>query len=487
MTTTYFQPDKVIDANHVAEQDLVNWCQRVLSRLAVLLLVCSNQPAFAADYYVLPSASGNGTLKNPGSLATAMAHTGWATAIAPGDTVYLRAGIYTHGTDVMHMQFSGTKDKLVTWRNYPKEGAIIDHPIYFGTRDYHRFRGLEFQDTNKTMRPEAIGYFDSSIKGHYEWINCIIHDTPGVWTGGSGGDLISGCIIWYAGKHLRDHVVYPHTLNFSGNIAGWTSGNAIELGAEGIQIRSNIMWGGGVTVKETTREILLVYPGTVDNNCLFGPRSRQVAIHVQGGGTLVVTNNIACAEAPLSLASPFTTATVTGNTLYSATNASKGVVLSRNDNAGKWTVKDNAYYAKGDVHFMDLKKGVDFATWKSTNTSYDANSTAKSSSPPPDFVTVFPNAHEPKRAHIAVYNWTQAKHVMADVSGVLTVGDKYSLYSAQDYLAGPVKTGIASGKTINIPMTNMTVAPVQYCPTLTQPKTTSPDFGAFVLIGESPD
>ncbi|MCE9531575.1 MAG: hypothetical protein K8T89_10705 [Planctomycetes bacterium] len=460
---------------------LINRHQRFRSGLAIQFLLCSIQPLFAADYYVSPAASGNGTLKDPGSLATAMAHTGWAAAIAPGDTVYLRAGTYTNGTDIMYMNFNGAKDKLVTWRNYPKERAIINHPIYFKSRDYHRFRGLEFLDTNKKMRPEAIGYFDSNIMGHYEWINCIIHDTPGVWTGGSGGSLISGCIIWYAGKHLRDHIVYPHTLSFSGNIVGWTSGNGIELGTDGIQIRSNIMWGGGVTVKETTREMLVVFPGVVDKNCLFGPVNRQVAIHVQGGGALVVTNNIVCADAPLTLAGPFSTATVTGNTLYSPVNATKGLMLSRNNDAGKWTVNDNAYYARGDVLFMNLSKGLDFATWKSSNPGYDKSSTASPSKTPPDSVSVFPNAHESKRAHIAIYNWTQAPNVTVDVSGVLAVGDKYELYSAQDFLAGPIKTGVVSGKTISVPMANLTVAPVLYCPTLTQPKSTSPNFGAFVL------
>src|SRR5688572_28027057 len=100
-----------------------------MNRLAILFLVCSSPSAFATDYYVSPAASGDGTLKNPGSLATAMAHTGWAAAIAPGDSVVLRAGTYNNGTDVMYMQFSGTKDKLVTWRNYPKERAIINHPV----------------------------------------------------------------------------------------------------------------------------------------------------------------------------------------------------------------------------------------------------------------------------------------------------------------------------------------------------------------------
>lgn len=465
----------------------ISLCQRLLCGLAILLLACPNQPLCAADYYVSPSGSGDGALKNPGSLATAMAHTGWAAAIAPGDTVYLRAGTYNNGTDVRYMQFSGAEGKLVTWRNYPKERAIINHPIHFKNRDYHRFWGLEFTDNNMKLRPEALGYFDSDIPAHFEWINCIIHDTPGIWSGGAGGTLISGCIIWYAGKHLRDHVVYPYTLNFSGNMAGWTSGNAIELGTEGIQIRSNIMWGGGVTVKQTTREILLVYPGVVDNNRLYGPAVRQVGIHVHGGGTLVVTNNIACAEAPLSLASDFTTATVTGNTLYNPISPARGLVLSRNETGGKWKVNDNAHFAKGEVFFMDAKKGLDFATWKGSNPGFDATSTAKSSSSPPDSVTVFPNAHEPRRAHIAVYNWTKAKEVTANVSDVLTPGDQYALYSAQDFLGGPIKTGTIEGKTITIPMTNLPVAPVLHSPILTQPRSTGPEFGAFVLIGEKPD
>lgn len=97
-------------------------------------------------------------------------------------------------------------------------------------------------------------------------------------------------------------------------------------------------------------------------------------------------------------------------------------------------------------------------------------------------MTLIRNAHEPKRTHLAVYNWEWAKERTANVSAALNDGDKFSLYSAQDFLAGPIKTGTVSGKTISIPMTNLTIAPVLYWPTLTQPKTTSPEFAAFVLI-----
>jgi hypothetical protein len=432
-----------------------------------------------AQYYVTPAGVGAGTLASPGSLATAMGHTGWAAAIAPGDTVFLRAGTYENGAEVMQVQFSGANGRLVTWRNYPNERAVIDHPIYFQTQDYHRFQGLEFRDSRKAARPQAIGYFDSTTGVNNEWINCIIHDTPGVWTGGAGGRSIRGCIIWHAGKHLRDHIVYPRTLEFAGNIVGWTSGNAIELGAEGIQIRSNILWGGGATIGDTTREILLVYPGVVANNCLYGTAGRQVAMHIHGGGDLVVTNNIACAEMPIEVAGAFNKATVTGNTLFSPQT-----VFSRNDSSGDWSVDRNGYYARREVRLVDRGEVLDHAAWKSRNAGYDGNSIAETGSPP-DSVTVLPNADEPKRAHVAIYNWTKAPQVKVDVSKVLAPGDPYALYSAQNLLAGPILTGTLSGSSISVPMTNLTAAPVLYDSTLKQPKPTTPEFGVFVLVGRA--
>lgn len=441
----------------------------------------------AANWVVSPAGNGDGTTNTPGALLTAMAHTGWAASIAAGDTVYLRAGQYNNGTNRASMLFSGSAGNLVTWRSYPGERAILNFPTGFGANDYHRFQDLECIATNKAAWGENPGYFDASTATHNEWINLIIHDTPGLWTGTAGGSVIRGCIIWNVGTTYREHVVYPYVTNFTGNIVGWCGGNVFELGAAASQVTSNIIFGTGITVNAGATAILMTQSpnGLIAHNRIYETLGNARGVQNQSAPG-VVTNNIVSAGDPLRLFSSGEAFTVTGNTIRGG-GVPHTVVLRRQAVAGEesWTVNGNAYYSEGiNLFFEDETDNlISFTQWKSDNAGYDTTSTSANATLPPDSVTVFSNADEPKRAHVAIYNWTGAHNISVNLSGVLESGDFYRIYSAQNYGAGPILNGQFTGASISVPMTNLTVAPILYATGLTQPSATSPTFGAFVVAG----
>jgi hypothetical protein len=113
------------------------------------------------------------------------------------------------------------------------------------------------------------------------------------------------------------------------------------------------------------------------------------------------------------------------------------------------------------------------------HTGFDANSTWSHAAPTGTETFVIPNEYEPGRAHIAIYNWSLAAAVAVDLSGVLNVGDTYAVYAAENYLGGPVVTGVYDGSAVQVPMTGTAVmSPIGLSWT---PKTVRPQFGAFVV------
>jgi hypothetical protein len=95
------------------------------------------------------------------------------------------------------------------------------------------------------------------------------------------------------------------------------------------------------------------------------------------------------------------------------------------------------------------------------------------------FVYVRPNAYEPGRLNITVYNWERQATVDVDVSGLLAVGASYEVRNAQDFFAPPVLSGVYGGGTLALPMTGLSVAaPIGG----TAPPATGPEFNAFVVL-----
>ncbi len=105
----------------------------------LFVFVISLLDANAASFYVSSTATafGIGSFNDPWQLQVALNH---PAALLPGDTVWLRGGVYTNAFDAQ-TSFScrthGTADAPIIFRNYKDERATID-----GTLLYSLYLGL---------------------------------------------------------------------------------------------------------------------------------------------------------------------------------------------------------------------------------------------------------------------------------------------------------------------------------------------------------
>ena len=77
------------------------------------------------------------------------------------------------------------------------------------------------------------------------------------------------------------------------------------------------------------------------------------------------------------------------------------------------------------------------------------------------------NQYEPRRVHLAVYNWDHLDRVKIDLEGILARGQAYRVVNVLDFFAAPVAEGKAEGPGIVLPMRGH-----RY----------EPEFGAYVLF-----
>lgn len=67
-------------------------------------------------------------------------------------------------------------------------------------------------------------------------------------------------------------------------------------------------------------------------------------------------------------------------------------------------------------------------------------------------VFIFPNRYTPNRFHVAVFNWPHAVAVSADVSGLLTNGQRFVLKSPRHFFGDPVHWGVCEDGKIMLPL-----------------------------------
>ena len=241
-------------------------------------------------------------------------------------------------------------------------------------------------------------------------------------------------------------------------------------------------------------------------NYIYGPS--QVMTGTIGSGT-VISNNVMSIEGTTDgfgniVADDVTCTNIqfVFNTVYfdGTRNHNFLPMLSTvNYSNTNMTFDHNQYYSNptnsvtgGYVVFRTNNVNVSWGQWQ-TNLNLDLHGTLAEMTFPPDSVGVFPNLDQPKRANIGIFNWTLKHNVAVNLAGVLTAGDSYQLINAENYKAGAIQTGTYNGTNILVPMTNLTVVPVQYGYGTTNTRDgglwlptntiSSPEFGAFVVIG----
>ncbi len=434
--------------------------------------------------------------------------------IVAGDTVWLRAGNYSPphtnagslGAPQWTVSLSGASNNLITFRAYPGERPILDRQWRFGNSKYLRFRDLEFFDSFKGQNPTNANYpngpwahFDGAGNGNssqFEWINCYIHDVNNCWSGGASGHLIQGCIIIYVGMTALEHVCYTAGDRFIGNIVGFAAQDAMNYNSPDVPFlaQSNIFFGSCQAVTSPSGQDMRIatsggHAADISYNCFYNRRFDNIpygAIRSEGGTVWIRSNFFATAQAAYFRG--VAEGAFVGNTTWQNSTGWPGPSLYRATTNGTWSIDYNRYATIGpnEPRIDNLSARYTFTTWTNTFAEFDAHSTSTSAAPA-DITFVIPNHDEPKRAHIAVYNFSSNTTVNVNLSGVLSDGDTYQLYSAQDFAAGAIQTGIYTGTPISVTMTGLTVTPVIYGTNwgMHTPAATSPEFAAFILKGRS--
>jgi hypothetical protein len=439
-------------------------------------------------------------------------------AIQPGDTIFLRGGNYfpvatfpdwnvnpTGWVATIH----GTNNNLITIESYTNEWASIDRRWKLDTVSCLKFLNLEFYDslkghnlTNDQYPNGPWVHFPGGTlaTAHFQWVNCVIHDVDDAFGGGAAGDSVRGCIFWHVGWNQFEHVLYGPPYNCSGNICGWAVNTFIQHSFTNQVCQNNIIFAGGDNLTGgTTPADLLLGSGHVISNYFYQPAS-----HVSGTGPNVIaavgdddtyiSNNVIVGGFPISNGSGVSNATVVnivGNTMYSYGGHPE---ICWGGSSLPCSVDHNSYYSTSGISFYDPPHGYGqtFGQWQAYAPTFDVHSITNSTAPP-DSVYVIPNQDQAKRCNMAIYNWTHKDNVAVNLAGVLNQGDTYELINAENYDGGAIQSGIYNGTNIMVPMTNLLAAPVLYANSLsnylgqmiTNPAPTTPEFGAFVVIGNS--
>jgi Right handed beta helix region len=467
------------------------------------------RPAFARyfrdpppEFYVSPtgSPSGDGSFDNPWDLATALS--GPAT-VTPGSTIWLRGGTYADGPSLggYESNLTGTPTAPIVVRQYPDEHATVTKfLVVLGA--YTWYWGFEVVHTLPPVGSQFFGIDDHGPG--VKFINLVVHDATGsgIFIQPEATDAeVYGSIVYNNGRTDNlDHGIYcqsQSSLLVQDNIVfdNWAFGIHCfdkpvpalhNITLEGNVAFNDYIWGG------TSDADIFVgghFPATgiiIDQNYTYRTNdSNTKAADI--GYNLVVNNDLVLSDnyfvgGWLHLGA-WATATVSGNTFFNFTHG--GMVWNFGDVSGQ-TWSGNTFF--GDSSALEWRHDSStvstFADWRTLTGLADPGSYA-GTSPAGLNVVVRPNAYEPGRANIIVYNWAQQGTVSVDVSGILHAGDRYVVQNAQDFYGAPVAGGIYSGGSLQLSMVGVTppiplgTTPVQAAPV------TGPTFNVFVLMTTS--
>jgi hypothetical protein len=299
-------------------------------RLFILALLVAPVAMNAADYYVAP----NGLDANPGTEAQPwrnLQRAANAGAVAPGDTVYVRAGAYSERVTI---QVSGSAaGGFITFRNYPGETPILDATgvtppttdtglFLIDGRSYIRIQGFELRNyqslaatTNQNHVPCGI-----HLRGacdHVEIRSCQIHD---IWNHFADGNAFGIVAYGDAAAPMTNllidgNEVYQcrtgnsETIAINGNVNGWQVSNNLvhdntNIGIDAIGYEETCCGGTSDPILDRARNGVIrgntvwncssagTAATSVPSNPAYGGLPGAGGIYVDGGRDIVIEGNI---------------------------------------------------------------------------------------------------------------------------------------------------------------------------------------------------
>ena len=434
---------------------------RIATSCAVAILLgamaCERQggtapvsPGTHVGYYVTTggSSSGDGSSTSPWDLATALSGAGGK--VHAGDTIWVRAGTYLGTYDT---NLAGSAAAPIIVRGYPGERVIIDGNDGSGNDgfvvhgSYTWYWGLEFRNSDPTrtttstssnFRPDVVANNGTHIK----YINLVIHD---------------GGVAFYTYTAMPDVEIYGSILynnGWQGPDRGHGHGLYLKNDVGPVMARDNVVFnqfGYGIHIYSDVGDGLLNGISAIgnisfDNGSLAstGPSAEIGNLGQMNANNLVITDNL---------------------TYVDPSVGGSNLILGSGDGL---TATGN-YVVGGD--------GVSEGSW--TNATVIGN-TVIPPAPTQTAVFVRPNAYEPGRAFVVVFNWASNGSASADLSSVLQSGDAYEVRNVQDLFGAPAVTGTYRGGSISIPIA--AVSPPAPVGISSLAPTTGPAFNVYLVV-----
>jgi Big-like domain-containing protein len=468
-------------------------------------------PVLHGGYYVAPTGlpTGDGSAARPWNLATALAQ---PTRVQPGDTIWLRGGIYSVGA--LTSSLTGTATAPIIVRQYPGERAIIDGHFTISAGSYVWFWGLEVLNSILTD-PEYVGFnigptSGGSVTG-IKVINCIIHDLAGVgigaWTQASDvevyGNLVynNGRMGSEPGRHGHGFYIQnqaPAVKRFIDNILFNQYSHNIHAYSElspldNLYFEGNISFNARAYTNYGGREYLVggsppVNNLTFKNNYGYRPGGGDYSFGLYDDsdsppGSSITDNYFD----NLVQFNRWTGLVVTGNTFVRAPWEQIWLRIPSASNLPNFTWNNNTYRWNStntsnpfELYTAGVGVGYTFAGWRAA-TGFDASSDFQQALPTGQVIRVRPNQYEPGRANVVVYNWSGATTATVDLSNVLRPGDQFEVREVQNYFGTPALSGTYAGGAVSLPMT-VVIPPPPLGLTDFPALSTGTTFHAFVVL-----
>ena len=472
-------------------------------------------PGSHVGYYVTAdgTSGGDGSTGDPWDLATAIDGAGGV--IQPGDTIWVRGGTYFAP---FTSSLTGTASAPIVVRAYPGERAIIDgkdvpndgSEIFTVDGAFAVYWGLEITNT-VTQRTDTrhSGVYLRNAQ-NVKLVNLIIHDT-GMGVFGepdARGCEVYGSIIYNGGWQTATRS-NGHALYMKGDAAGskiirnnilfdmfglgfHAYADAGTGPIDNMTIEGNIIFNAGTLSDVYTSSNILVGGEDAADNIIirnnytyFSPGLGAYNVRLGYAGTangdLTFTGNYLVGAGPVVEVRFWNTGSVQSNIL-----SGTGTLIDFRDDASTgYTWINNTFYRDSTQ-----------TAWRFGGTAYTLPNWRTASGglgtgdrglglPGATSVAIIPNAYEPGRANIVVYNWGNVATASVNVGGVLSSGDHYEVRNVQDLFGSAVASGTYNGGgTISVPLAGVTpAAPIGGSPA--GPVKTGPAFNAFLLIKTS--
>ena len=467
-------------------------------------------------YYVSPSGApaGDGSWDSPWDLATALS--GGGGRVQPGDIIWLRDGVYVGD---FRSTLTGSSEQQVVVRRYTRERATIEGRLR-ADGAYTTYWGFEIRQA------DAMATHLPALEAHApggKYVNLIIHDAGenGIsFRTETGVSEVYGCIVFNNGndpnldqgiyapsdigveaKWIRDNVVFNNlasgiqvfadethpvmrNVHIVGNIAFNNSSIAVDDAVSGVRRgeEENINVGGdNNTVESVTirQNVLYFSPGISVGSNLTAGMDREPDDPPQRNVSVSITDNFVVGGRTIIRVHEWEQATVTGNT-FIAPGSERVVRLSAEIPAGLTGMTWSSNTQFRDPNANAWRFGETLGTWAEfmSATGLGGTDQVTDAAPTMTQVVVRPNAYEPGRAHIAVYNPSGQASVSVPIGGLLNVGDRFEVRNVQDLFGPAVASGTYQGGSITLPMTGVSPPPAQG---RGPAPVTGPYFNAFLI------